>query len=187
MLASLSIKNYAIIDELYIDFVDDLNIITGETGAGKSILLGALDLILGKRADTKALYDDSKKCIVEATFDHYPKAVVKVMKEHELDIEEDLIIRREIAASGKSRAFVNDTPVNLKLLQKISSQQVNLHQQFDNLSLHNEEFQMEIIDALAGNEKHLSEYKTLYKKYKANIQQLAALHESNQNLSLIHI
>lgn len=181
MLATLSIKNYAIIDELHIDFVADLNIITGETGAGKSILLGALDLILGKRADTKSLYRDSKKCIVEATFDSYPKAVIKVMKAHELDIEEELIIRREISASGKSRAFVNDTPVNLKLLQEISSRQVNLHQQFDNLSLHSEDFQMETIDSLAENNKQLSEYWTLYKKYKANIQQLEALRTANNN------
>jgi len=108
MLASLSIKNYAIIDELNIDFLNDLNIITGETGAGKSILLGALDLILGKRATTKSLYKDGKKCIVEATFDSYPKAVIKVMQAHELDIEDELIIRREISATGKSRAFVND-------------------------------------------------------------------------------
>ncbi len=181
MLASLSIKNYAIIDELHVDFLDDLNIITGETGAGKSILLGALDLILGKRADSKSLYNDSKKCIVEATFDSYPKAVKKVMQAHELDIEDELIIRREIAATGKSRAFVNDTPVNLKLLQEISSRQVNLHQQFDNLSLHNEEFQMETIDALAGNRAQLAEYWSLYKKYKANIQQLDALRTANQN------
>ncbi len=181
MLATLTIKNYAIIDELHIDFLNDLNIITGETGAGKSILLGALDLILGKRADTKALYDTSKKCIVEATFDSYPKAVIKVMKAHELDIEEDLIIRREIAASGKSRAFVNDTPVNLKLLQEISGRQVNLHQQFDNLSLHSDTFQMEIIDALAGNEKQLSDYWTLYKQYRENIQQLEKMRIANSN------
>jgi len=181
MLSTLSIKNYAIIDELHIDFVADLNIITGETGAGKSILLGALDLILGKRADTKSLYDDSKKCIVEATFDTYPKALKKVMQAHDLDIEEELLIRREISASGKSRAFVNDTPVNLKLLQEISSRQVNLHQQFDNLSLHSEEFQMEIIDALAANEVLLSEYWSLYKSYKANIQQLEALRTANSN------
>lgn len=181
MLASLSIKNYAIIDELNIDFLNDLNIITGETGAGKSILLGALDLILGKRADTKSLYVDSKKCIVEATFDKYPKAVIKVMQAHELDIEDELIIRREISATGKSRAFVNDTPVNLKLLQEISSRQVNLHQQFDNLSLHSEDFQMEIIDALAGNKAALDQYWTLYKKYKASIQQLDAMRTANQN------
>jgi len=181
MLSTLSIKNYAIIDELHIDFVADLNIITGETGAGKSILLGALDLILGKRADTKSLYDDSKKCIVEATFDTYPKALKKVMQAHDLDIEEELLIRREISASGKSRAFVNDTPVNLKLLQEISSRQVNLHQQFDNLSLHSEEFQMEIIDALAANEVLLSEYWSLYKLYKANLQQLEALRTANSN------
>lgn len=181
MLTTLSIKNYAIIESLNIDFDKGLNIITGETGAGKSILLGALSLIMGKRADTKSLLNEEKKCVVEAEFAVKAKNLMPFFQKHDLDYEEELIIRREIAPSGKSRAFVNDTPVNLKLLQKLSAKLIDLHQQFDNLDIHNDSFQLELIDALAGNEKALGKYQIIYKDYKNNKSALQELIDRSQN------
>src|SRR5258708_26244622 len=136
MLQKLSIQNYAIIDELEIDFSRKLNIITGETGAGKSIIVGALGLILGERADSTALVNKEKKCIVEGSFNaEGRKGVRKFLKENDLDVEEHLVLRREIAVNGKSRAFINDTPVNLDQLRELSSLLVDLHQQFDSLQV----------------------------------------------------
>ena len=183
MLTTLSIKNYAIIESLDVDFHQGLNIITGETGAGKSILLGALSLIMGKRADSKSLLNEEKKCIVEAEFAVKKKKLQSFFKKHDLDYEEDLIIRREIATSGKSRAFVNDTPVNLKILQELSANLIDLHQQFDNLDIHNDRFQLDLIDALAGNEKTLSEYQKVYRTYKKNKAELNDMITRSQNAS----
>ena len=152
MLTRLSIQNYAIITELDIDFSKNLNIITGETGAGKSIIVGALSLILGQRADSNALLNRERKCIVEGTFTiNSDEQIQTFLKEHELDADEELVVRREIAPSGKSRAFVNDTPVNLGQLNGLSSLLVDLHQQFDTLELGESDFQREVLDALAGN------------------------------------
>lgn len=183
MLTTLSIKNYAIIESLIIDFDKRLNIITGETGAGKSILLGAMGLIMGKRADTKSLLNEENKCIVEASFSLRKKKLKPFFKKHDLDYDEELIIRREIAPSGKSRAFVNDTPVKLKLLQELSANLIDLHQQFDNLDIHNDKFQLELIDALAGNEGTLSKYRGIYKAFKSNKIILNDLIERSQNAS----
>ena len=134
MLQKLSINNYAIIDKLEIGFSEKLNIITGETGAGKSIIVGALGLILGERADTTVLVNKEKKCIVEGTFYAGNKKDVSIfLKENELDAEEELVLRREIGTNGKSRAFINDTPVNLSQLQQLSALLVDLHLQFDTL------------------------------------------------------
>src|SRR6187402_850251 len=136
MLYKLHIQNYAIIDELSIEFSANLNIITGETGAGKSILMGALSLILGDRADLTVLQNREKKCFVEAIFKTEKKKNIReFLKAEDLDIEEELVIRREINVNGKSRAFVNDTPVNLDQLKRLSSMLVDLHQQFDTLEL----------------------------------------------------
>ncbi len=152
MLKRLHIQNYAIIDELEIAFSAKLNIITGETGAGKSILMGALSLILGDRADPSVLLNKEKKCVVEGTFaTEGRKAIKQFLREHDLDPEEELVIRREIAANGKSRAFVNDTPVNLEQLRQLSNKLVDLHRQFDTLELGESVFQREVIDAMAGN------------------------------------
>ena len=163
MLARLYIQNYAIIDEIDIPFSNTFNIITGETGAGKSILVGALSLILGNRADTTLLLNKEKKCVIEGTFDLGRKADVKnLLQAQELDASDELVIRREIAASGKSRAFINDTPVNLEQLRSLTSLLGDLHQQFDTLELSDTGFQREVVDALAGNGDLLTKYQATY-------------------------
>ena len=152
MLQKLSIQNYAIIDELEIEFSGKLNVITGETGAGKSIIVGALGLILGERADSTALVNKEKKCIVEGVFDETGKKVLKeFLEKNDLDAADELFIRREIAVNGKSRAFINDTPVTLSQLNELSGLLVDLHQQFDSLELTQHYFQREVLDALAGH------------------------------------
>ncbi len=171
MLQRLFIQNYAIIDELEVDFSKKLNVITGETGAGKSIIVGALGLILGERADTAVLLNREKKCIVEGIFDIKGKKEIKrFLKENDPDsyrddLNDELIIRREIGINGKSRAFVNDTPVNLDQLQELSSLLVDLHQQFDSLHLGESGFQREVMDALAGHAELLDGYQTIFHKW----------------------
>lgn len=167
MLDRLYIQNYAIIDQLDVRFSKGLSIITGETGAGKSILLGALGLILGKRADSKVLWDPSRKCVIEAQFKDYPQVVDRFLTDNELDAEEHLIIRREINLQGKSRAFVNDTPVKLGLLSQLTNQLVDMHQQFDQLDIQTRSFQLSVLDALAGNKALLSNYQDEYQVYKS--------------------
>ena len=165
MLQRLTIKNYAIIDHLEIDFSGNLNVITGETGAGKSILLGALSLILGERADPGVLFDKTHKCIIEGFFKVKKSQVAAFFQEHELDLEDVLIIRREISAAGKSRAFVNDTPVNLSQLAELSGYLVDLHQQFDTRALGNADFQRRVIDALVNKPAELQQYQQVYGQY----------------------
>ncbi|HMI60885.1 MAG TPA: DNA repair protein RecN [Puia sp.] len=188
MIQRIHIQNYAIIDELSIEFSHRMNVITGETGAGKSILMGALSLILGDRADTAVLLQRDKKCVVEGTFVMKgKKAVLAFFAANELDIANDLtddpdageevVIRREIAPSGKSRAFVNDTPVNLEQLRKLSSLLVDLHRQFDTLELGESDFQREVLDALAGQAAALEEYRTVYRSWQSAVRELATLQE----------
>ncbi|HLO79897.1 MAG TPA: DNA repair protein RecN [Chitinophagaceae bacterium] len=151
MLSRLLISNYAIISEVEISFTKGLNIITGETGAGKSILIGALGLILGERADSSVLLDKTKKCLVEGVFPHDNRESIQAFfSENDIDSEGEIILRREIAVNGKSRAFINDSPVNLSQLQQLASLLVDLHQQFDTQELGQDRFQLEILDALAG-------------------------------------
>ena len=183
MIQSLHIRNYAIIESLEINFSDGLTIITGETGAGKSILLGALGLIMGDRADTKSLYNETQKCVIEGNFNIRPYNLSTFFETYDLDYEEDLIVRREIAPSGKSRAFINDTPVNLKVLQHLSSSLIDLHQQFDTLDIHKVSFQLRMLDALAGNKEALEQYQVLYRKYHQNKKRLAVLVEATQSAS----
>lgn len=179
MIQRLTIQNYAIINHLEIDFSPGLTIITGETGAGKSILLGALGLIMGKRADTKALYSPETKCIIEAFFDISQYRLEPFLDENDIDYDgPEVVIRREILPSGKSRAFVNDSPANLQLLQDLADKLLDLHQQFDTLDLHKNAFQLQMIDALAGNHTLLVEYaeefrqlQTLRKEHASLIQQ----------------
>ena len=167
MLKQLSIQNYAIIDAIDIRFPEGMNVVTGETGAGKSIIMGALGLILGDRADSSALVNKEKKCIVEGVFKTDNKAGVKTfLKSNELDGEDELVLRREIAVNGKSRAFINDTPVNLEQLRELSSLLVDLHQQFDALQLGENDFQREVVDALAGNKNIIGEYRIIYGEWK---------------------
>ncbi|HWN88019.1 MAG TPA: DNA repair protein RecN [Chitinophagaceae bacterium] len=181
MLKQLSIQNYAIIDAIDIRFPEGMNVVTGETGAGKSIIMGALGLILGDRADSSALVNKEKKCIVEGVFKAETKAVVeKFLKDNELDTDEELVLRREIGVNGKSRAFINDTPVNLEQLRELSSLLVDLHQQFDALQLGENEFQREVIDGLAGNKNIFGEYRVVYSEWKQIQQELDALKDQKQ-------
>jgi DNA repair protein RecN (Recombination protein N) len=176
MLGKLSISNYAIIDELEIDFSGNLNIITGETGAGKSIIIGALGLILGERADSSSLVNKEKKCVVEGKFTGgLKKEVILFLKANELDAEEDLMIRREIATNGKSRAFINDTPVNLSQLQELSSLLIDLHQQFDTLELAESDFQRQVLDALSGHANRVEEYRIIFSRWQQVKKETAAL------------
>ena len=166
MIVRLDIKNYTIIESLSITFSPGLNIITGETGSGKSVLLGALGLILGKRADTKTLFDGAKKCVVESEFDVKGYDLASFFEREDLDYDEQVIIRREILPSGKSRAFINDTPASLKQLQSLASHLVDLHQQFDNLGINDPNHQLQMIDALAENEKIIEDYQTQFKLFR---------------------
>ena len=181
MLQKLSIHNYAIIDKLEIEFSEKLNIITGETGAGKSIIVGALGLILGERADSSVLVNKDKKCIVEGIFKAERKKNVKeFLKENELDAEEELVLRREIGSNGKSRAFINDTPVNLSQLQQLSILLVDLHQQFDTLELGESDFQREVIDALANTSEFLNAYKNIYQQWQRTKKEWEELKQQKQ-------
>jgi DNA repair protein RecN (Recombination protein N) len=178
MIKRLHIRNYALIEELSLEFADGLSIITGETGAGKSIVLGALNLILGGRADTKTLFDQEKKCIIEGRFDVAAYALQDFFSQEDLDYDEELIIRREITPSGKSRAFVNDTPTNLKVLNHLGSTLIDLHQQFDTLYINNASFQLELLDALAEQRGMVARYRQQYARWQRVGRELAALHEA---------
>ncbi len=166
MLQRLHIQNYAIIEELQIHFSEGLNIITGETGAGKSILMGALNLILGQRADSSVLQNAGKKCVVEGLFSlQQDTAVSAFFESNDLDFEPEILVRREIAANGKSRSFINDTPVTLSQVKALSVLLVDLHQQFDTLDINTENFQREVLDAYAGNGTLLLKLKDQFDAY----------------------
>ncbi|MCB0461078.1 MAG: DNA repair protein RecN [Flavobacteriaceae bacterium] len=175
MLTKLTIQNYALIESLHVSFNNGLSIITGETGAGKSILLGGLSLILGKRADLSVINDASSKCIVEATFDIANYDLKEIFKQEDLDYEPETIIRREILPSGKSRAFVNDSPVNLNILSILGEHLIDIHSQHQTLELTNNDFQFDILDALAKNQNILSDYKHNLSEYKTKLKNLEAL------------
>ena len=163
MITSLSIENFALIEKLNINFSNGFSIITGETGAGKSILLGALGLVLGKRADLTSLKNKEDKCIVEANFSIRKYDLKSFFESNDLDYEEETIIRREILPSGKSRAFINDSPVNLQQLQDLSFYLIDIHSQHQTLELSEEEFQFKIIDSIAKNQDLVSEFKSVLK------------------------
>ncbi|HEY6503982.1 MAG TPA: DNA repair protein RecN [Chitinophagaceae bacterium] len=178
MLKTLHIGNYAIIDSLQIDFSQKMNVITGETGAGKSIIVGALGLILGDRADSAVLVNKEKKCIVEGTFNaEGRKAVKDFLKENNLDTDDELVLRREIGTNGKSRAFINDTPVNLGQLQQLSSILVDLHQQFDTLEVGETDFQREVLDALADHASVQDKYQKTFRQWQQAKKEWEALKE----------
>lgn len=184
MLQQLHIRNYAIIDEIEISFSPNLNIITGETGAGKSIVMGALSLILGERADTSVLMHSDKKCFIEGFFKVEDKTSVKeFLQKNELDNEETLVIRREIASNGKSRAFINDTPATLQQLKTLASLLVDLHQQFDTLEIGDSDFQREVLDALAGNQSLLNNYSGVYKQWMTTKRELEQLVSQKNNFT----
>ena len=176
MLRHLHIQNYAIMEDLSMDLSSGLQVITGETGAGKSIMAGALSLVLGERADTTVLMHRDKKCIVEAAFvAEGKKDIEQFLADNSLDADDELILRREISASGKSRAFVNDTPVNLDQLRKLSLLLVDLHQQFDMMLLGESGFQMSVLDALAGHIDLLREYRQIFHQLQSLQKELETL------------
>ncbi|MBS1559529.1 MAG: DNA repair protein RecN [Bacteroidetes bacterium] len=160
MLVTLSIKNYALLREMELNLSPQLNVITGETGAGKSILLGAIGLLLGHRADTKTLWNENEKCTVEGVFDISGYDLQSFFDEENLDFENQTIVRREVTAQGKSRAFVNDTPVTLDVLKKMGARLMDIHSQHETLELSKHGFQLDLVDSFAGNKKIKSEYQT---------------------------
>lgn len=176
MITSLSIKNYALIEKLAIDFSKGFSIITGETGAGKSIILGAMGLVLGRRADLTSLKNKEEKCVIEAYFDISKYNLKSFFEANDLDYEDETIIRREILPSGKSRAFINDSPVNLQELQDLSLFLIDIHSQQQTQELSNEGVQFKIIDAIANDQQEIANYQTLLKSYKED--------KSNLNLLL---
>ncbi len=183
MIKKLNIHNFAIIDKLEINFSNKLTIITGETGAGKSILLGALGLIMGNRADGVSLYNPAEKCVIEGYFDVSRYDIKGFFTQNELDYDDEVVVRREITPAGKSRAFINDTPVTLKELQQLSNSLIDLHQQFDTLDIHNVSFQLRMIDALADNDALLKGYQAKYKLCQSDRKKLADFIAQSANAS----
>ncbi|MFK8284977.1 DNA repair protein RecN [Capnocytophaga canis] len=181
MLKALSIKNFALIDDLHINFPEGFIIITGETGAGKSILLDALSLVLGKRADMSALRNKEEKCVIEAEFSLEKYNFLTLFSDLEIDYEPQTIIRREILPSNKSRAFINDSPVTLDTLSRLGEVLVDIHSQHQTLSIGNLDFQFDIIDAIAGNKHLISEYVSLWEKLKKNKKKLQELIDFQKN------
>ena len=178
----MSIRNYALIDALDIDFYSGFSVVTGETGAGKSIILGALSLLLGQRADSKAVKSGATKAVIEGFFDISAYSLRSFFEYNDLEYDpENCILRREMQASGKSRAFINDTPVSLAQLKELGDQLVDIHSQHQNLLLGDGRFQMKVIDVLAHNDQILSDYHKEYKKYKLLIKDLERLKIENEN------
>ncbi|MEY3376623.1 MAG: repair protein RecN, partial [Bacteroidota bacterium] len=176
MLQRLFVQNYAIITQLEISFNKGMVVITGETGAGKSIIMGALSLTLGERADSSMVKDTAVKTIIEAVFKiSNSNKVIQLLKDAEIDIDDEVIVRREIQSNGKSRAFVNDTPVSLAQLQQFSSLLVDLHQQFDTLELGNQEFQRQLVDAKAGIMQEVVDYGKTYQLFVQTQKKIASI------------
>jgi DNA repair protein RecN (Recombination protein N) len=179
MLKSLSIKNYALIDKANIEFGSGFTVITGETGAGKSIMLGALGLVLGQRSDVSVIGDKENKCVIEGVFDVSGYRLQSLFEEEDVDYEEETVLRREILPSGKSRAFVNDTPVNLNFLKSLSDKLIDVHSQHQNLLLGDNRFQLNVVDTVAGNQKIKSNYREAYRIYRKLIAEKKKLEELN--------
>lgn len=184
MLHRLSIQNYALIEKIEIDFPGCLTIITGETGAGKSILLGALALIAGSRADSSALQDKTKKCIVEGSFDIKNYSLRSFFTSNELDYSENTVIRREVSPEGKSRAFINDTPVTLFQLRELTLQLIDIHSQHETLTLNESAYQLRVVDAFAGTSEWVAKYVVDHKKYKELDRSLLELTEKEKQSKL---
>jgi DNA repair protein RecN (Recombination protein N) len=179
MLKSLHIENYVLIDRLDIEFRDGFSVVTGETGAGKSIILGALSLILGQRADSKAIKENAQKCIIEGSFRVTDYHLESFFAGNDLDYEEACIIRREIHANGKSRSFINDTPVSLQVMKDLGEQLIDIHSQHQNLLLTRAAFQLEVVDAVAKNSTCLQQYQERFRAYKSCVASLAELREKS--------
>lgn len=186
MLKTLSIKNFALIEDIQVDLQEGFTILTGETGAGKSIILGALSLLLGKRADYSAIRDNSKKCVIEGSFNISNYELQEYFKNEDLDFEETTIIRREILPSGKSRAFVNDTPTTLNVLQDLGNTLIDIHSQHETLSLGDPEYQFQVIDTLASNKALLKKYWEVFSKLKKSKKNYADLEEKQKQAAKDH-
>ena len=182
MIRHLHIENYALIEHLDIDFHAGFSVITGETGAGKSIIIGAVGLLLGQRADSRAIKEGIKRCVIEATFDVSDYQLETFFEENDLDFDaEECVIRRELTSAGKSRAFVNDTPVSLLQLKEIGERLIDVHSQHKNLLLGKEDFQLGILDALAENHTLLEQYKVEYREFRSLQKQLEKVIEDAKN------
>ena len=181
MLKSLYIKNYALIDQLEVDFYSGFSVITGETGAGKSIILGALSLILGQRADAKSIKVGEKKCVIEGVFDVRTYDLKDFCESRDIDYAESFVVRREITSEGKSRAFINDTPAPLADLKDLGAKLIDIHSQHKNLLLGNNDFQLEVVDLLAGTGDLLKEFQNSFREYKLKERELEILVEEIQN------
>ena len=183
MLQSIQIQNYALIESLEMDFHSGFSVITGETGAGKSILLGALGLLLGQRADIKAIKNGANKCIVEAHFNISSYALESFFEDNDIEYDsQECILRREVYASGKSRAFINDSPATLVQMKELGEKLVDIHSQHQNLLLNQEDFQLNVLDILANDDKELTEYKRIYTEYKHTLRSLEdKIREAEQN------
>src|SRR5476651_515542 len=179
MLQKLNISNYALIDNLEISFGEGLNILTGETGAGKSIILGALSLILGQRAESRYFFNQQKKCVIEGSFKIDTFHLKQFFEDNDLDYEGETVLRREISADGKSRAFVNDTPVTLNILKALGEKLIEIHSQHATLEINNPLFQLLVVDAAARHDDLLTSYQTKYKAYKKLNAQLKQLTEDS--------
>ena len=182
MLKNLKIENYALIEHLDIDFTDGLSVITGETGAGKSIIIGALSLVLGYRADTKIILSDSGKCVVEAVFDISAYNLKHIFDQWELAYSDECIVRREVLPSGKSRAFINDTPVNLQQIKELISLLVDIHSQHENLLLSNADFQLNVVDTVADTSVELNQYRAIFDNYQTLRRQLKTLQSDAEKI-----
>ena len=183
MLRSLYIQNYALIEKLDIDFGSGFSVITGETGAGKSIILGAIGLLLGQRADVKSIRRGAAKCVIEARFEIAGYGMQPFFEENELEYEDECILRREVYASGKSRAFINDTPASLVQMKELGEQLIDVHSQHQNLLLNKEGFQLSVLDLLAHDEDELSKYRSLHREWKQvqqDLEDLIVLAEQNK-------
>lgn len=179
MLKQLTINNYALIDNLEISFDGGLNILTGETGAGKSIILGALSLILGQRAESKYFFNQQKKCVIEGQFTIGGFHLVSFFEDNDLDYEDETVLRREITADGKSRAFVNDTPVNLTILKQLGEKLIDIHSQHATLEINDSEFQLLVVDAVAQHPELLNDYQSKFRTYRKALSKLQGLMEEN--------
>ena len=179
MLQRLSIQNFVLIEELSIEFYPHFSVITGETGAGKSIILGAIALLMGQRADSGTLLPGAERCIIEAQFTDLDTAVARMLEEEDIDADEgECIVRREITSKGKSRAFINDTPASLQLLKRLSEYLIDIHSQHQNLLLGDAQFQLSTLDLYRGEDLLVSRYQELYETYKSKAEELNRLRQS---------
>ena len=177
MLKHISIRNFALIERVEVDFSAGFSVITGETGHGKSVFLGAISVLLGQRSDAKAVREGADRCVIEGSFDISGFALQGWFGDNDLDYDDECIVRREVAATGRSRAFVNDTPVSVAQLKELGARLMDIHSQHQNLLLGDAGYQLRVLDVLSGNKAQLNEYKALYDEYRSLNAELKRLKE----------